>query len=75
MNNYQKKLGTMIASGQLKAAPGTVTLVSASHDAWCRIHHGGECNCDPDVQAAVMPQSWNPTLVNPKVPQVSEFLN
>jgi len=49
MHNYQKKVSAMIASGELKHAPGTYTDVSVRHDEWCGIHSRQECNCDPDI--------------------------
>jgi hypothetical protein len=31
-------------------SPGTVSHATVSHDTWCKIYRGGECDCVPDVE-------------------------
>ena len=47
LNNYQRKLDALIASGEIK--PGDIASVSIAHDQWCEIYQGSFCNCDPDI--------------------------
>lgn len=50
MHNYEKKIQKMLAEGKLPTPErGKVYDSKVSHDSWCRIYNGGECNCDPDI--------------------------
>jgi len=47
MHEYLKKI--VEANEKVKFQPGKVTHVQVTHDKWCKIFNGGECNCNPDI--------------------------
>jgi hypothetical protein len=48
--NYQKKISKLVADGKLPSHVG-VHHVTVLHDDWCALlTHGGECDCDPEIQ-------------------------
>lgn len=48
-HNYIKKIGQMIARGQIsRDAP--LTELNIYHDHWCGIYQGELCNCNPDIE-------------------------
>lgn len=48
MDNYQKKLASMVRTGEIPA--GQMGNALARHDKWCGKLKGGRCNCDPDIE-------------------------
>ena len=47
--SYLKQILEQIATGNIKTSPGLVTDVTVSHDDWCMIFSGANCNCAPDI--------------------------
>lgn len=47
MHEYKKRLNTALALGIIDA--GTINHAFISHDKWCGIYSGNECNCNPDI--------------------------
>ncbi len=49
MHNYLKKLDKMRREGKFPVESGKQYSAKVSHDSWCQVYDGGECNCDPDI--------------------------
>jgi len=47
--NYQKMIFEKIATGEIPAIPGKVTLIDVRHDNWCQFWKGKRCNCQPEI--------------------------
>jgi hypothetical protein len=60
-HKYEQKLLEMQLRGEIPL--GRVSQVDIYHDDCCRIHDGGYCNCDPDLQV----QPRNPPPPGPSV--------
>ncbi len=56
-HNYFKKLLKLFDQDKLPSG-GCLLGLDVYHDDWCRIHHGGYCNCDPDIVVRP-PAEWN----------------
>ena len=55
-HTYFRTLVELVERGVLP--PGLVGVVDVYHDDWCRINHGGYCNCDPEIRLRPPPE-WN----------------
>lgn len=51
MHNYEKKLARLLSEGKLLIEKGKSYDYAIQHDSWCRVYNGGECNCDPNIEA------------------------
>ncbi len=49
MHNYLKKLQRLQLEGKVPIELGKSYDTKISHDNWCQVYNGGECNCDPDI--------------------------
>lgn len=47
MHEYRRRLNTALSKGIVDK--GNVAHAFVSHDDWCGIYSGAECNCDPDI--------------------------
>ena len=50
--NYHDKVMKLAQNNSGLFQPGKMTQVIVAHDDWCDMHHGGACNCDPEVKLA-----------------------
>jgi hypothetical protein len=48
-HNYRKKIEKLVEEHKMPTTPG-VYILHIYHDPWCNFHHGGECNCNPDLE-------------------------
>jgi hypothetical protein len=48
-HNYYRKVMDLLASNPDLQTAG-LHDIDIRHDAWCAIHQGRYCNCDPDVR-------------------------
>lgn len=55
-HNYYQKLMKLLEEG--KVPRGCISGVDVYHDNWCRIYHGGYCNCEPEIERRP-PAEWN----------------
>jgi hypothetical protein len=55
MNNYLKKIAQLKEEGKLTESQ--VALICISHDDWCSMYTGAECNCDPDIEITDLAES------------------
>jgi hypothetical protein len=53
-HNYYRKVMELVERGELP--PDRVSEVDVYHDDWCRIYHGGYCNCNPEVRLRPPPE-------------------
>jgi hypothetical protein len=49
MHNHIKKIEQLRTLG-IPPADGKLRDCQISHDDWCNIYRGGECNYDPDIE-------------------------
>ncbi len=47
--NYKKKIEKLVEENKLPLTPD-VYVLHIHHDIWCNFSHGGECNCNPDLE-------------------------
>lgn len=48
MNRHSRRAKQHHMRQIAKLPPGTVTELMVWHDEWCRVHSGGDCNCEPE---------------------------
>lgn len=48
--NYLKQISEMQGRGELPSTPDAVSHVTVSHDDWCMVWNGAQCNCEPTIQ-------------------------
>ncbi len=67
-HNYIKKLEKLVSRGRIPAH--RVSDVVVSHDAWCGIHRGARCNCDPTITFQSRPSHGPASRVLIDVPRL-----